>query len=126
MADIKRADVLTYLENANMIEVSELITEIEEKFGVTAAAPVVGAAPAAGGSDAASEEKDEFDVVLTSAGSSKINVIKVVRGITSLGLKEAKELVDGAPKSIKESVAKAEAEDMKKPLEEAGASVEIK
>ncbi len=126
MAYIKRADVLTYLENANMIEVSELITEIEEKFGVTAAAPVVGAAPAAGGSDAASEEKDEFDVVLTSAGSSKINVIKVVRGITSLGLKEAKELVDGAPKSIKESVAKAEAEDMKKQLEEAGASVELK
>ena len=126
MADIKRADVLTYLENANMIEVSELITEIEEKFGVTAAAPVVGAAPAAGGSDAASEEKDEFDVVLTSAGSSKINVIKVVRGISSLGLKEAKELVDGAPKSIKESVAKAEAEDMKKQLEEAGASVELK
>ena len=126
MADIKRADVLTYLENANMIEVSELITEIEEKFGVTAAAPVVGAAPAAGGSDATSEEKDEFDVVLTSAGSSKINVIKVVRGITSLGLKEAKELVDGAPKSIKESVAKAEAEDMKKQLEEAGASVELK
>ena len=126
MADTKRADVLTYLENANMIEISELISEIEEKFGVTAAAPVVGAATAAGGGDAAAEEKDEFDVVLTSAGSSKINVIKVVRGITSLGLKEAKELVDGAPKSIKESVAKAEAEDMKKQLEEAGASVELK
>ena len=126
MADTKRADVLTYLENANMIEISELISEIEEKFGVTAAAPVVGAAPAAGSGDAAAEEKDEFDVVLTSAGSSKINVIKVVRGITSLGLKEAKELVDGAPKSIKESVAKAEAEDMKKQLEEAGASVELK
>ena len=126
MADTKRADVLTYLENANMIEISELISEIEEKFGVTAAAPVVGAAPAAGGGDAAAEEKDDFDVVLTSAGSSKINVIKVVRGITSLGLKEAKELVDGAPKSIKESVAKAEAEDMKKQLEEAGASVELK
>ena len=126
MADTKRADVLTYLENANMIEISELISEIEEKFGVTAAAPVVGAAPATGGGDAAAEEKDEFDVVLTSAGSSKINVIKVVRGITSLGLKEAKELVDGAPKSIKESVAKAEAEDMKKQLEEAGASVELK
>ena len=126
MADTKRADVLTYLENANMIEISELISKIEEKFGVTAAAPVVGAAPAAGGGDAAAEEKDEFDVVLTSAGSSKINVIKVVRGITSLGLKEAKELVDGAPKSIKESVAKAEAEDMKKQLEEAGASVELK
>ena len=126
MADTKRADVLTYLENANMIEISELISEIEEKFGVTAAAPVVGAAPAAGGGDAAAEEKDEFDVVLTSAGSTKINVIQVVRGITSLGLKEAKELVDGAPKSIKESVAKAEAEDMKKQLEEAGASVELK
>ena len=126
MADTKRADVLTYLENANMIEISELISEIEEKFGVTAAAPVVGASPAAGGGEAAAEEKDEFDVVLTSAGSSKINVIKVVRGITSLGLKEAKELVDGAPKSIKESVAKAEAEDMKKQLEEAGASVELK
>ena len=126
MADTKRADVLTYLENANMIEISELISEIEEKFGVTAAAPVVGASPAAGGGDAAAEEKDEFDVVLTSAGSSKINVIKVVRGITSLGLKEAKELVDGAPKSIKESVAKTEAEDMKKQLEEAGASVELK
>ena len=126
MADTKRADVLTYLENANMIEISELISEIEEKFGVTAAAPVLGAAPAAGGGDAAAEEKDEFDVVLTSAGSSKINVIKVVRGITSLGLKEAKELVDGAPKSIKEGVAKAEAEDMKKQLEEAGASVELK
>ena len=126
MADTKRADVLTYLENANMIEISVLISENEEKFGVTAAAPVVGAAPAAGGGDAAAEEKDEFDVVLTSAGSSKINVIKVVRGITSLGLKEAKELVDGAPKSIKESVAKAEAEDMKKQLEEAGASVELK
>ena len=83
MADTKRADVLTYLENANMIEISELISEIEEKFGVTAAAPVVGAAPAAGGGDAAAEEKDEFDVVLTSAGSSKINVIKVVRGITA-------------------------------------------
>lgn len=123
---VSRKDVLTYLEESNMVEISELITEIEEKFGVTAAAPVVGAAPAAGGSDAASEEKDEFDVVLTSAGSSKINVIKVVRGITSLGLKEAKELVDGAPKSIKESVAKAEAEDMKKQLEEAGASVELK
>ena len=127
MADTSRADVLTYLENANMMEISELIGEIEEKFGVTAAAPVaaVAAAPAGGG-EAAAEEKDEFDVVLTSAGSSKINVTKVVRGITSLGLKEAKELVDGAPKSIKESVAKAEAEDMKKQLEEAGASVELK
>jgi len=126
MAETKRADVLTYLENANMIEISELITEIEEKFGVTAAAPVVSGAPAAGGGEAQAEEKDEFDVTLTSAGSSKINVIKAVRGITSLGLKEAKELVDGAPKVLKEGVAKSEAEEMKKQLEEAGASVELK
>ena len=127
MADTSRADVLTYLENANMMEISELIGEIEEKFGVTAAAPVaaVAAAPAAGG-EAASDEKDEFDVILTSAGSSKINVIKVVRTITSLGLKEAKELVDGAPKAIKEGVAKAEAEELKSQLEEAGGSVELK
>ena len=127
MADTSRADVLTYLENANMMEISELIGEIEEKFGVTAAAPVaaVAAAPAAGG-EAASDEKDDFDVILTSAGSSKINVIKVVRTITSLGLKEAKELVDGAPKAIKEGVAKAEAEELKAQLEEAGGSVELK
>ena len=127
MADTSRADVLTYLENANMIEISELIGEIEEKFGVTAAAPVaaVAAAPADGGG-AAADEKEEFDVVLTSAGSSKINVIKVVRTITSLGLKEAKELVDGAPKAIKEGVAKAEAEELKGQLEEAGGSVELK
>jgi len=126
MADTSRADVLTYLESANMMEISELIGEIEEKFGVTAAAPVAAvAAPAAGG-DTASEEKDDFDVILTSAGSSKINVIKVVRTITSLGLKEAKELVDGAPKAIKEGVAKAEAEELKSQLEEAGGSVELK
>ena len=125
MAETKRADVLAYLENANMIEISELITEIEEKFGVTAAAPA-GAVAAAGGGEAQADEKDEFDVMLTSAGSSKINVIKIVRSITSLGLKEAKELVDGAPKAIKEGVAKAEAEEMKKQLEEAGGSVELK
>ena len=126
MADTSRADVLTYLENANMMEISELVGEIEEKFGVTAAAPVaaVAAAPADGG-EAAAEEKDEFDVVLTSSGSSKINVIKIVRTITSLGLKEAKELVDSAPKAIKEGVAKAEAEELKGQLEEAGASVEL-
>ena len=127
MADTSRADVLTYLENANMIEISELIGEIEEKFGVTAAAPVaaVAAAPADGGG-ATSDDKEEFDVILTSAGSSKINVIKVVRTITSLGLKEAKELVDSAPKAIKEGVAKAEAEELKSQLEEAGGSVELK
>ena len=127
MADTNRAEVLTYLENANMMEISDLIGEIEEKFGVTAAAPVaaVAAAPAAD-SDAASDEKDEFDVILTSSGSSKISVIKVVRTITSLGLKEAKELVDAAPKAIKEGVAKAEAEELKGQLEEAGGSVELK
>ena len=127
MADTKRAEVLTYLENANMMEISELISDIEEKFGVTAAAPVaaVAAAPAGSG-EAATEEKDEFDVVLTSSGSSKISVIKVVRTLTSLGLKEAKELVDSAPKAIKEGVSKSEAEEVKTKLEEAGASVELK
>ncbi len=127
MADTTRADVLTYLENANMMEISDLISEIEEKFGVTAAAPVaaVAAAPAGGG-EAAAEEQTEFDVVLTSAGSSKINVIKVVRTLTSLGLKEAKALVDSAPKAIKEGVSKSEAEEVKSQLEEAGASVELK
>ena len=127
MADTKRADVLKYLENANMMEISELIGEIEEKFGVTAAAPVaaVTAAPS-GDSDGAADEKDEFDVMLTSAGSSKINVIKVVRTITGLGLKEAKELVDSAPKAVKEGANKTEAEELKAQLEEAGASVELK
>ena len=127
MADTKRADVLKYLENANMMEISELIGEIEEKFGVTAAAPVaaVAAAPS-GDSDGAADEKDEFDVMLTSAGSSKINVIKVVRTITGLGLKEAKELVDSAPKAVKEGANKTEADELKAQLEEAGASVELK
>ena len=114
MAETKRADVLSYLESANMVEISELISEIEEKFGVTAAAPVAVAAagPAASG-DGGAEEKSEFDIVLTSAGQSKINVIKAVRAITSLGLKEAKELVDSAPKPIKEGVAQAEADEIK-------------
>jgi len=127
MADTKRADVLKYLENANMMEISELIGEIEEKFGVTAAAPVaaVTAAPS-DDSGGAADEKDEFDVMLTSAGSSKINVIKVVRTITGLGLKEAKELVDSAPKAVKEGANKTEADELKAQLEEAGASVELK
>jgi large subunit ribosomal protein L7/L12 len=127
MADTTRVQVLTYLENANMMEISDLISDIEEKFGVTAAAPVaaVAAAPAGGG-EAAVEEKDEFDVVITSAGSSKISVIKAVRTMTALGLKEAKELVDSAPKAVKEGVSKAEAEEVKAQLEEAGASVELK
>ena len=123
---IKREDVLTYLEEANMIEVSELVKDIEEKFGVTAAVPVAAVAGAAGG-DAAGEsaEKSDFNVVLTAAGQSKIAVIKVVREITSLGLKEAKELVDSAPKAVKEGVAKDEAEGLKSQLEEAGATVEL-
>jgi large subunit ribosomal protein L7/L12 len=128
MAEIKRQDVLNYLENANMLEVSELIKDIEEKFGVTAAAPVaVAAGPAVAGAPVeAAEEKTEFDVVLVSAGEKKIQVIKVVRAITNLGLKEAKDLVDNAPKPIKEGVAKAEADDIQKQIEEAGGSVEIK
>ncbi len=127
MSETTRADVLSYLESANMMEVAELVKEIEEKFGVTAAAPVaVAAAPAGAGQAEAAEEQTEFDVVLTAAGQQKINVIKVVRSLTSLGLKEAKELVDNAPKAVKEAVSKAEAEEVKAKLEEAGASVELK
>ena len=128
MAKATREDVLEYLENANMLEVSELIKDIEDKFGVSSAAPVAMAAPVAGAADggAAAEAKDEFDIELTEVGDKKINVIKVVRTITGLGLKEAKELVDGAPSKIKESVAKAEADDFKKQLEEAGATVTLK
>jgi large subunit ribosomal protein L7/L12 len=122
---VSRADVLSYLEKSNMIEISELISEIEEKFGVTAAAPVASVAVAAAGESSA-EAKTEFDVILKSAGQAKINVIKVVRSITDLGLKEAKELVDSAPKAIKETVSESEANDMKAKLEEAGAEVEIK
>lgn len=128
MADVTRSDVLEYLEKASMLEISELIKEIEDKFGVTAAAPVAvaaAAAPAAGAGEAA-EEKTEFDVVLNSPGEKKIQVIKVVRALTGLGLKEAKELVDSAPKAVKEGVSKAEAEDVKKQIEEVGGVVEIK
>ena len=126
MAKVSRTDVLDYLEKANMLEVSELISEIEDKFGVTAAAPVAVAAAPDAGEAAVEEEKDSFDVVLNSAGEKKIQVIKAVRTITELGLKEAKDLVEGAPKPIKEGVAKAEAEEMKTKLEEAGATVELK
>ena len=129
MAKATREDVLEYLESANMLEVSELIKDIEEKFGVSAAAPVAMAAPAAGAdgdAGGAAEAKDEFDIELTNVGDKKINVIKVVRTITGLGLKEAKELVDGAPSKLKESVSKAEAEDFQKQLEEAGATVTLK
>ena len=129
MAEVKKEDVLTYLENANMLEISELIKDIEDKFGVTAAAPVAiagGAAPTTSADASGGEEKSEFDIELTDVGEKKINVIKVIRTITSLGLKEAKDMVDGAPTIIKESIAKAEAEDIKKQLEEAGATVTLK
>lgn len=114
------------LSNLTVLEAAELSKMLEEKWGVSAAAPVAVAAAggAAGGAAEAAEEKDEFDVVLTAAGDKKINVIKEVRAITGLGLKEAKDLVEGAPKPVKEGVAKAEAEELKKKLEEAGASVE--
>ena len=123
---VKKEDVLAYLENANMMEVSELISDIEEKFGVSAAAPVAVAASPAASDGAGSDAKTEFDVVLTVAGQQKINVIKAVRAITDLGLKEAKELVDSAPKPIKEGVSESEANEIKATLEEAGAEVELK
>ena len=123
---VKKEDVLAYLENANMMEVSELISDIEEKFGVSAAAPVAVAAAPAAGDGAGSDAKTEFDVVLTAAGQQKINVIKAVRAITDLGLKGAKELVDSAPKPIKEGVSESEANEIKSQLEEAGAEVELK
>jgi large subunit ribosomal protein L7/L12 len=127
MADITKDQVVDFIANMSVLEMSELVKEMEEKFGVSAAAAAV-AAPAAGGgeSEAAAEEKTEFDVILTSFGEKKINVIKEVRSITGLGLKEAKEAVESAPKAIKEGVSKEEAEEVKKKLEEAGASVEIK
>ena len=123
---VKKEDVLAYLENANMMEVSELISDIEEKFGVSAAAPVAVASAPAAGEGAVSDAKTEFDVILSVAGQQKINVIKAVRAITDLGLKEAKELVDSAPKTIKEGVSESEANEIKSQLEEAGAEVELK
>ena len=127
MADITKDQVVDFIANMSVMEMSELVKEMEEKFGVSAAAAEV-AAPAAGGgeSEAAAEEKTEFDVILTSFGEKKINVIKEVRSITGLGLKEAKEAVESAPKAIREGVSKEEAEEVKKKLEEAGASTEIK
>ena len=121
-----KEQILEAIEQMTVLELSELVKAMEEKFGVSAAAPVaVAAAPVAGGA-AAAEEKTEFDVILANAGASKINVIKVVREITGLGLKEAKEMVDGAPKPVKEKVAKADADAIKAKLEEAGATVEVK
>ena len=126
MPDISRTDVITYLEQASMLEISELIEEIKDKFGVQAAAPQVAVAAAAGAEAApVAEEKNEFDVILSSFGDKKIQVIKAVREIAGLGLKESKELVEGAPKPVKEGVSKDEAEEIKKKLEDAGAAVEV-
>ncbi len=127
MASITKDQVIDFIANMSVLEMSELVKEMEEKFGVSAAAAAVAAPAAAGGAaDAPAEEKTEFNVILTSFGEKKINVIKEVRGITGLGLKEAKEAVEAAPKAIKEGVSKEDAEEIKKKLEEAGASAEIK
>ena len=124
MADLNK--IIDDLSSLTVLEAAELSKLLEEKWGVSAAAPVAAAAPSAGGGEVAAEEKTDFDVVLAEAGSNKIAVIKEVRTITALGLKEAKDLVEGAPKPLKQGVAKAEAEEMKKALEAAGAKVELK
>jgi large subunit ribosomal protein L7/L12 len=128
MAEVTKQDVVDFIANMSVLELSELVKELEDKFGVSAAAPVAMMAAAAGpaGDAGAAEEKTEFDVVLTAAGDKKIAVIKEVRAITGLGLKEAKDLVDSAPKAVKEGIAKEEAEKIKAQLEEAGAQVELK
>jgi large subunit ribosomal protein L7/L12 len=129
MAEVTKEQVVEFISNMSVLELSEMVKELEEKFGVSAAAAAVAAAPAVGGAaggEAAAEEKTEFDVILTSFGDKKINVIKEVRGITGLGLKEAKEFVESCPKAVKEGVSTEEAEEIKKKLEEAGASAEIK
>jgi large subunit ribosomal protein L7/L12 len=124
---VSKEDILETISNMSVMEVVDLISAMEEKFGVSAAAAVaVAAGPAAGGEAAAAEEQTEFDVVLASFGSQKVPVIKAVREITGLGLKEAKDLVEGAPSTVKEAVSKEEAADLKKKLEEAGATVEVK
>lgn len=124
---MSREEIMQAIENMSVLELSELVKALEEKFGVSAApVAVAAAAPAGGAGAAAAEEKSSFDVVLAGAGEKKIQVIKVVREITGLGLKEAKDLVDGAPKAVKEGVSKEEAEEIKGKLEEAGASVELK
>ena len=128
MADISKQDVIDFIANMTVLELSEMVKELEEKFGVSAAAPMamMAAGPVGDAGGAAAEEKTEFDVVLVTSGDKKIAVIKEVRAITGLGLKEAKELVDSAPKPVKEGVTKEEAEQIKSQLEEAGAQVELK
>ena len=122
-----KEDVVSFIDNMTVLEMSEFVKELEDKYGVTAAAPALAvAAPAAGGGEVAAEEKTEFDVVLTAAGDKKIQVIKEIRTITGLGLKDAKDLVESAPKPIKEGVKKEEAEEIKKKVEEAGGTVEVK
>ena len=128
MADVTKEDVIEFIASMSVLELSELVKELEDKFGVSAAAPMamMAAGPAAGDAAAAAEEKTEFDVVMSSFGGNKVAVIKIVRAVTGLGLKEAKEMVEGAPSTVKEAAAKDEAEDIKKQLEEAGAAVELK
>ncbi len=123
---VTKEDVITFIDSMSVLEMSEFVKELEDKYGVTAAAPMAMMAPGGGGDAGGGEEKTEFDVVLTAGGDKKIQVIKVVREITSLGLKDAKDLVDGAPKPIKEAVKKEEAEEIKKKIEEVGGTVEIK
>ena len=124
---VAKADILEAISGLSVLELSQLIKDMEEKFGVSAAATAVAvAAPAAGGGAAAAEEQTEFTVILNSCGDNKVSVIKVVRAVTGLGLKEAKDLVDGAPKPVKEAIPKKDAEDIKKQLEEAGGKAEIK
>ena len=126
MANITKEDVISFIENMTVLELSDLSKELEEKFGVSAMAMPMAAPAAGGGEAAAQEEKTEFDVLLQAVGDKKIQVIKVVRAITGLGLKEAKDLVDGAPKAVREGVPQKDAEEAKQKLEEVGATVEIK
>jgi large subunit ribosomal protein L7/L12 len=126
MADVTKAQVIEFIEKMTVLELAGLVKELEEKFGVSASAPVAAAAAPAAAAAAPVEEKEDFDVVLVNSGEKKINVIKVVRAVTGLGLKEAKDLVDGAPQVVKQGIPKAEAEELKKQLVEAGAAVELK
>ena len=123
---VAKEDVVSFIDNMTVLEMSQFVKELEEKYGVTAAAPSIAVAAAPGAGAAVAEEKTEFDVILTAAGDKKIQVIKEVRTITGLGLKDAKDLVEAAPKAIKEGVKKEEAEEIKKKVEEAGGSVEVK